>query len=302
MSNFTIMIDTGCDLPQEFIDKHNLQTIPIPFQLDGTWHNQGGWQEISGEDFYEALRNGGTAKTSQINPDAFVQSFTEYAKQGQDVLYILLSNGLSATYQSSLIALAEIKDSYPDCNIFPIDGICATTINGLLLKLAVKKREEGLTAEETAALLEAKKHNFFGFFTVDDLMYLHRGGRLSKLSAVGGSIIGIKPVLNIQPDGRLALKDKVRGREAAFKLMVSQLKRSIDPDTVLDTVFISHTDCESDALKLAEMVKDAANVRQVEIVMMGPVVGAHVGPGAVTLVFEADITREDYENKFYNCK
>jgi len=289
-------------MPSEYLKKHDIEIIPIPFVLDGVNHNIGRQQDLSNEEFYDSLRNGSIAKTSQTNPDAFVRSFTEYAKRGQDVIYIILSSTLSATYQSSQIAYEEIKEVYPDCNIFIIDGKSATSITGLLLMLAVKKREEGFTAEETVALLEAKKHNYFGFVTVDNLMYLHRGGRLGKLSAISGSIIGIKPVLNLQPDGRIALMDKARGREGAFRLMVSQIQKSIYPETVLDTVFVSHSDCESDALRLAEIVKDAVNVRKVEIVMMGPVVGAHVGPDCVALIFQADITREEYEAQLSRAK
>lgn len=296
MKPFTIVVDTSCDLSPEYIKEHNIEVMPIPFVLDGVEHNQGYWQEVSDKDFYNALRNGGTAKTSQINPDTFVKSFTEYAKQDKDVLYIILSSGLSATYQSSQIALEEVKESYPDCNIYTVDSLSATSLNGWLAMMAVKKREEGLSAEETANWLEERKHHIFGFFTVDDLMYLHRGGRLSKLSAVGGSLLGIKPLLAIKPDGTLALKDKVRGREAALELMVSHLKQSITPNAVLDTVFINHTDCEDGALKLAEMVRAAVNVRHVNILMLGPVIGAHVGPGTVILSFEADMTREEYKN------
>jgi DegV family protein with EDD domain len=300
MKQFTIVADTSCELSQEFIQEHEIEIMPIPFILDEIEHKMGSWQEITAKEFYDALRKGSTAKTSQINPEAFVKSFTEFAKQDKDVLYIILSGGLSATYQSSQIALDEVKESYQNCNIFPVDSISATALNTLLTMLAVKKREEGFSAAQTAAFLNEKKNNILGFFTVDDLMYLHRGGRLSKLSAIGGSLLGIKPVLNIQPNGTLALKDKVRGRETAFKLMVSQLKRSVNPDTTLDTVIISHTDCEEDAQKLAMMVNAEINVKQVLVVMMCPVIGAHVGPGAVTLVFEADMTREQYENKFYN--
>jgi len=270
--------------------------------LDGVDHNMGSWQDITGKEFYNSLRNGGVAKTSQINPDAFVKVFTEYAEMGKDTLFILLSGSLSATYQSSLIALAEVKETYPDCNIYPVDSVSATSLTGLLTILAVHKREEGLSAEETAAWLNEKKQRVFGVVTVDDLMYLHRGGRLSKLSAVGGSILGIKPIVGILPDGSLELKDKVRGREAALRFLVSQLTRSISLESVLDTVLISHSDCEDDASKLAEMVKDAVNVRQIDIVMMGPVIGAHVGPGAVTLIFEADMTREEFEKRFYAAK
>jgi DegV family protein with EDD domain len=298
-NQFTIVIDTSCELSPEFIKENDIKIMPIPFVLDEAEHKSGDWAKIYPKEYYDALRNGGVAKTSQINPDAYVEVFKEYAQQKQDVLFIILSSGLSATYQSSQIALEEVMELYPDCNIYPVDSLSATALNTLMAVLAVKKRAEGVSASETAAWLDDIKHNIFGFFTVDDLMYLHRGGRLSKLSAIGGSLLGIKPVLNITPDGTLALKDKVRGREAAFKLMVSQLKRSIKPDTVLDTVFITHTDCETDAEKLAAIVKSEVNVNNVEIIMMCPVIGAHLGPGAVTLVFEANMVRKEYEEKFY---
>lgn len=299
MKPFTIVVDTSCDLPPEYIKEYGIETVPIPFVLDGEEHSMGSWQNISDKAFYDRLRNGGKASTTLINPDTFLESFTEYAKQGQDVLYLILSSALSGTYQSALIALEQVKETYPDCNIYPVDSIGATSINGLLTLLAAQKRDEGLSAEETAAWLEEKKHSLIGIFTVDDLMYLHRGGRLSKLSAIGGSILSIKPVLNIQPDGSLALKDKVRGRTAALKLMVSQLKRSLKPDTVLDTVMIPHTDSEADAQKLAEMLQAEVQVRQVIAMPMGPVIGAHVGPGAIAVVFEADMTRGEYEKEFY---
>ena len=299
MKPFTIVVDTSCDLSPEYLKLHDIKVIPIPFTLDDAEHNTGNWQGVSEKDFYNALRNGGLAKTSQINPSTFADSFIEYAKQGKDVLYIILSGGLSSTYQSSLMALEEIKESYPDCAIYPVDSISATSLNGMLALLAVKKREEGFSSKETAAWLEEKKHSYFGFFTVDDLMYLHRGGRLSKLSAIGGSILSVKPVLNLQPDGTLAVKGKARGRLPALKMMIKCLKQSIKPNKVLDTVFIAHTDCESDALTLAEMVKAEVKVRQVEVMMMGPVIGAHVGPGTVAMTFEADITRNEYENKSY---
>lgn len=292
---FTIVVDTSCDLSPEFISAHGIKVIPITFTLNEVEHKQGSWQEISGAEFYDSLKKGGVAKTAQINPDSFVDVFTEYAKRDEDAVFLILSSGLSATYQSSQIAIEEVKKAYPDCNLFPVDGISATSLNSILAMLLVKKRDEGLSAAEAAAWLEEKKHKVFGFFTVDDLMFLHRGGRLSKLSAIGGSILGVKPILNIQPDGTLKLKDKARGRVAAFKTMVSQLERSINPDTKLDTVVICHSDCISDAEKLAEMVKAAVSVNNIEIIVLGPVIGAHLGPGAVTISFEADITREEYE-------
>ena len=295
MKPFSIVVDTSCDLTPEFIAKHEIEVMPIPFILDGVEHNEGYWQKISGKDFYRALRNGGDAKTSQINPDAFVETYTKYAKQGKDVIYIILSSALSATYQSSQIALKEIKEEYPDCNIFTVDSLSATAITTLLVMYASQKRDEGFSAKETAAFLEEKKNYMFAVFTVDDLMYLHRGGRLSRLSAIGGSMLGIKPILCLLPDGSLALKEKARGRDNSLKALVDQLKKCIAPGSVIETLFIPHTDCEDDAKRLAEMVRESYEVRNLEIILLCPVIGAHVGPGTVALVYESDISREGFE-------
>ena len=299
MSSFTIMVDTNCDLPPEYINEHGIEVLPIPFDLDGTAHNQGYWQEINEKEFYDALRAGGVAKTSQINPGTFAAAFKEYAKRDQELLLLLLSSGLSGTYQNAVVAAREVREEYPGCRIYPVDTLSATLGHGLLAMLAVNKRKEGLSAGETAAWLEGKKHSCMGIFTVDDLMYLHRGGRLSKLSAVAGSMLGVKPVLNFAPDGTLALKDKVRGRKAALELMVKQLQRCINPSTALDTLVICHTDSLENANILAEMIKTAVNVRQIIVMTIGPVIGAHLGPGAVAFAFEADMTRGEYERKFY---
>ena len=301
-NKFAIMVDTGCDLPQELMAEYGIETLPITFNLNGTEHTKGYWQETSAKEFYDALRNGGIAKTAQINPDAFAALFTEYAKQGRDLLFITLSSGLSGTYQSSQIALQEVKEAYPDCNIYTVDSISATVGIGLLADLAAKKRSAGFTAGETAAWLEEKKHSCIGLFTVDDLMYLHRGGRLGKLSAIAGSVLKVKPLLNLTPTGTLAVKDKARGRKAALALLTEQFKRSIKPETALDTVYITHTDCRDEADELAEMLKSAANIQNVRVVMMGPVIGAHVGPGALIVLFEGDMTRDEYEAAFYGAK
>ena len=299
MDPFTIVVDTSCDLPSEYTKEHGIEVLPIPFYLDDIEHSNGYWQEISGSDYYDALRKGSVSRTSQINPETFFSTFTDYAKQGKEALFLLLSSGLSTTYHNAMIALEDVKETFPGCDLYPIDSIGATALNSLLAMMIVDKRNEGLSVAETAAWLEEKKQSVLGFFTADDLMYLHRGGRLSRLSAVGGSVLGIKPVLNIGLDGTLALRDKARGREAALRLLVSQLKRSISPDALLSSVVITHSDSRKDADRLADMVSDAVNVKQIHVFLMGPVIGAHVGPGAVTLVCAADMTREQYNKKFY---
>ena len=299
MNSFTILVDTNSDLPEEYMAQHRIETIPIPFDIDGTQHSGGRWQEISDKGFYKALHNGSVAGTALINPEAYIRVFTEYASLTKPLLVLTLSSGLSGTYQNSLIALEDVKGKYPDCEIYTVDSLNAAGGTGLLTTLAVKKRAEGLTAGETAAWLESKRHSCLALFTVDDLMYLHRGGRLSMLSAVAGSIIGIKPLLNVAPDGTLKLKDKARGRKNSLSTLCKQLKRSLNPNTNLDTVIISHSDCVEDAELLAGMVRSSTNVREVIVTMMGPVIGAHVGPGCVAMFFEADMPREEYEKRFY---
>jgi len=300
MSSFTILVDTNTDLPQEYMDENSIEVIPIPFNIDGVQHSGGRWQEITEEGFYDALKKGSSAGTALINPDAYVSVFTEYANQGKDLLVITLSSGLSGTYQNSIIALDDVRSRYPDCRIHTVDSLNAAGGAGLITVLAVKKRNEGLSVGDTAAWLEEHRQKCFALFTVDDLMYLHRGGRLSKLSAVAGSIIGIKPLLNVAPDGTLKLKDKARGRKGSISTLFKQMKRSLENDTKLDTVVISHSDCLGDAETLAEMVRSAYDVKELIVTMMGPVIGAHVGPGCVALFFEADMTREIYEAKFYS--
>ena len=299
MFNFTILVDTNCDLPQDYYVKNDIKTIPIPFNLDGTQHSGGSWQEISDKEFYDALRNGGVAGTALINPESYLRVFTEYAEKNEPLLVLTLSSGLSGTYQNSVIALDDVKAKYPDCDIHVVDCSTAAGGAGLVTILAVRKRGDGLSAGETAAWLETAKMKCISLFTVNDLMYLHRGGRLSKLSAIAGSIIGVKPLLNVAPDGTLQLKDKARGRTAALKQLVGQMARSLNPGAKLETVIISHTDCLEDAETLANLVRLEVSVREIIIVMMGPVIGAHVGPGTVALFYEADMTRSEYEAKFY---
>jgi len=300
MNSFTIMVDTGGDVPQEYIEEHNILTIALPFHLDGTLHSGGRWQEITDQQFYDALGNGSVAGTALVNLESFLEVFTDFATRGEELLVVTLSGGLSGTYQNSVLALAEVKEKYPDCRIRTVDSSNAAGGEGLVGILAIKKRSEGLSLDETADWLEARTQNCLALFTVDNLMYLHRGGRLSRLSAVAGSIIGIKPLLNVAPDGTLKLKDKTRGRKGALNKLAAQMKRSLNPGTKLDTVVISHSNCLADAETLASIIRSQISVREIVLVMMGPVIGTHVGPGCVALFFEADMPRTEYEAKFYS--
>ena len=302
MSKFSIMVDTSCDLSQEYLDKHSIKTVPIMFNLDGVEHKGGRWQEISDAAFYDALGSGSSAGTTLINQETFREIFTDYAERGEELLAILLSGGLSGTYQNAVLALEEVKEKYPDCKIFVLDSFNAAGGVGIVTIEAVNKRAEGASLEETGKWLEERRHRCLSLFTVDDLMYLHRGGRLSKVQAVAGSIIGIKPLLNVHPDGTLKLKDKARGRKAALERLVAQMKRSLNPDTELGAIVVSHSNCREDAETLVELIKKDTKVDEVFIEMMGPVIGCHVGPGCIALFFVADMDRPEYEAKFYSKK
>ena len=302
MRPFTIMVDSDCDLPGEYIKAHDIQILQMPFTYDGKEYTSGNWSEISDKDYYNGMRKGSVASTTLINPDTFVSVFTEYAERGEDLLMIVLSGKLSATFQNSQIALEEVREKFPSCNIYAIDSMSAAGGTGLLAMMTVKKRAEGLSAFETAAWLEDVKHRCYGNFMVDDLMYLHRGGRVSKLQAVAGSLIGVKPVLGLTPEGALTIKEKGRKHKGAMEILIKQLKQTVAPGAKLDTIIISHTDCQAEANLFASMVRDSVDVDEVLTLMMGPIIGAHVGPGCVALFFEADMDRPTYEEKFYAKK
>jgi len=303
MSTFTIMTDTGCDIPQEYLDKHSIKIVPIPFHLDGEEHEDGRWQKISDVAFYNALGSGSVAGTTLINQEVFREIFEDYAKRGEELLLCTLSSGLSGTYENAVNALKEVKETYPDCKIYVVDSRNAAGGMGMVLIQAVNKRTEGASLEETGQWLEERRHRCFSLFTVDDLMYLHRGGRLSKVQAVAGSIIGIKPLLNVHPDGSLKLKDKARGRKASIERLAAQMKRSLNPDTKVKEIVISHSNCLDDAKILVEEIKKQMDVEgEIFLVMMSPVIGTHVGPGCIALFYVADMTRPEYEEKFYGGK
>lgn len=298
MSKFTLMIDTGCDLPDEYIKENNLAITPLPFMLDDVSHNQGRWQEISGKEFYDAMRNGAIARTSQVNPEAFREIFIEYAKRNESLLYLALSSGLSPTCDNAIAAAAEVKEEYPESNIIVVDTGNASGGIGMLVDLAVKLRNEGKTIDEVAAVITEKRDYCLSYYTVDDLKYLVRGGRVSKTQAILGSLIGIKPILNVTPEGKLNRISKVKGRKAAIEALVTCMKDSVKPDTKeLDTVIICHADCEDDLNKLKDLMNAEFKVGKYITTMLCPVIGAHTGPGLLTIFILGDYTKTEFDAK-----
>ncbi len=283
MSPYVIITDSSCDLPQALVDEYGLTVIQLSVSLDGGEPTPNNKLDI--KDFYAQLRAKKRATTSAVNPDAFSGVFEKYLSAGTDVLYLGFSSGLSGTCNAGFVAARELAEKYPDRKCLVADTLCASLGEGLLVVLAAKKKAEGATIDEVHDYVEKNKLNLVHLFTVDDLFFLKRGGRVSALTAVAGSALGIKPILHVDNNGHLIKIGIKRGRTSSIDDLCARMKAlAIDPAEQL--VFISHGDCEDEAKYLAEKVKAEMGVKQpILISHVGPVIGAHSGPGTVALFF-----------------
>jgi len=236
--------------------------------------------------FYDLLRAGKTATTSAVNVAQFTEAMEPHLQEGKDVLVLAFSSGLSTTYNSAAIAADDLKEKYPDRKIYVVDTLCASMGQGMLVYLAARERAKGRSIEEVRDWAEANKMSIAHQFTVNDLFHLKRGGRVSAATAVVGTMLAIKPVLHVDNEGHLINIGKVRGRGASLKALVDNMEKTvIDPEN--QTIFISHGDCWEDAQAVADMVKERFGVKEVIMNYVGPVIGAHTGPGVVALFYIA---------------
>ncbi|MEG0691500.1 MAG: DegV family protein [Oscillospiraceae bacterium] len=286
MSNkpYTIITEVTCDLPQSYLNENKIITMPLTYTLDGIEYDGTYENSLSPHDFYDKLREGIMAKTAQIPPERAMGFFEEEIKKGNDILYIGFSSGLSGCYQSATIAKSELIDKYPEAKIICIDSRGASLGQGLLIDYAVKKVAEGLSIEEVAAAVEAIKINVCHYFTVDDLNHLYRGGRVSKTAAVFGTMLGIKPVMYMDDEGKLIPIGKVRGRKASLDAIVKKMGTKLS-DYKNPYVFISHGDAIDDANYVGEQVKKIYGIKPQIIDNVGPVIGSHSGPATIALFF-----------------
>jgi len=282
-NNYVIMTDSACDINPELLKEWGVSQLELSFILDG------GEKELFGADmpvvaFYNKMREGSVAKTSAINPDRFLAAFEPILKEGKDILYLGFSSGLSVTYHSSTIAAEQLLEAYPDRKLITVDTLCASAGQGLFVKLAVDKKNAGASMEEVAAYMEEIRLNLCHWFTVDDLVYLKRGGRISPTVAFVGNVLGIKPVLHMDDEGHLQNVSKARGRKGAIKALVQQYRElALTPGEGI--VYISHGDCIDDAKYLAALLQEEFGVQVQVIADIGPVIGAHSGPGTLALFF-----------------
>ena len=244
--------------------------------------------EMTIEEFYREIRQGEMPVTSLVNVDQAAEILESIIKQGLDVLHIGFSSALSGTFSSFSAAAEELREKYPARKIILIDSLQASMGQGLLLHLALKNRTAGMSLEENAAWVEENKLRIAAWFTVDDLNHLHRGGRLSKTSAVMGSMLGIKPVLFINEEGRLHPAAKVRGQKAALTKLLDKMEQ-IGMDLTIQPIFISHSDAMETVEIFIEMMSSRFGIKRENITtgFIGPIIGAHTGPGTIAVFFQA---------------
>ena len=283
MSDYVIVTDSSADLPASLVQELGVEVLPLSFTVQGkTYHNYPDDREMDPKVFYKMLRDGEMATTSAVNVAEYTAMLEPLLQAGKDVLVLAFSSGLSTTYQSSVIAVNELAEQYPDRKICTVDTLCASMGQGLMVWLAAQEQKKGKSLEEVRDWVEENKLRLCHWFTVDDLHFLKRGGRISAATAVVGTMLSIKPVLHVDDEGHLISMGKARGRGASLTALVDHMEQTA---TDVDTVFISHGDCLADAEKVAADVKKRFGTRDVVINTIGPVIGAHAGPGTVALFF-----------------
>ncbi|MCH5341552.1 MAG: DegV family protein [Acetatifactor sp.] len=284
---FRITTDSTADLPVEYLQEHDVESIPLSYILDGVTY--GGEKELDWKEFYSMMRNDGKMPTtSQVNPEDAKIFFEKYIKMDKEILHLAFSSGLSGTYNSMCIAAEEIMEEHPDCKIVVLDSLCASLGEGLFVHKAIKMRDAGKSLDETADWLKANVQNFVHVFTVDDLFHLHRGGRVSKAAAVIGTLVAIKPKLHVDSEGHLIVIDKVRGRKKALNALVDYMEEKMGSrlqENKDDYVFISHGDALEDAEYVRDQIKERLGMENFLINHIGPTIGAHSGPGTIALFF-----------------
>lgn len=280
MRDYVITVNSTVDLPKEWLEERQVPVIPLHYTIDGqTYRDMTG---LTAKEFFAKLREGKMSVTSQVNPEEAREALEPFLKEGKDILHLGFSSGLSGTYNSMRIAGEELKEEYPEATIIVIDTLCACLGEGLLLYKALQQKEAGKTIHETAKWVEENKLHICHNVTVDDLYHLHRGGRISKATAVVGTMVKIKPIIHMDNEGKLQVIGKERGRKKSLNRIVDmsvEQARGWENDMVM----ITHGDCLEDAQYVASLVREKMRVEHVLINNIGTVIGSHTGPGVVAV-------------------
>ena len=283
MNEYIIFTDSCCDVSPELLAQWGVPYANMTFSFDGEdkeYINT----DITNKEFYDRMRQGACAKTAAINADAFAKAFKPILEEGKDILYVAFSSGLSTTVNSAHMAAEDLKESYPDRKIVIVDTLAASAGGGLMVYMAVTKKNEGASIEENAAYIESLIPQHCIWFTVDDLEYLKRGGRVSPLVAFAGSVLGIKPILQMDSEGHLIKVGTARGRKKAIETLANKYDE-LSYEEKNTPIFVSHGDCEEDAKQLVALLKERHGAEVTLLTEIGPVIGSHSGPGTIALFF-----------------
>ncbi|WP_444658823.1 DegV family protein [Caproiciproducens sp. R2] len=285
MNDFVIVTDSSCDLTAEMARDLELTVLPLSFNLaEKEYRNYLDGRELSFQEFYRCIRAGESCTTSAVNVEAFSGAMEPILQSGKDVLCIAFSSGLSNTCNAAQMACKELAAKYPERRVYAVDTLCASLGQGLLIYHAVQQKRGGKNIDEVRDWLEENKLHLCHWFTVEDLNHLKRGGRISATTALIGTMLNIKPVLHVDDEGHLVNVGKARGRRASLTALIDHMEETaIDPAS--QVVFISHGDSQEDADYVAEQVKSRFGVKTVVTNYVGPVIGAHSGPGTIALFF-----------------
>lgn len=289
--HFEIVTDSCCNLLEDMIDDFGIHILPLTFMVDGedeVYQSYLKGERTDLKQFYTMMREGKVFKTSLPNLAESEALFRELLGSGRDVLYIAFSSGLSGTYQALSLMAAQLQEEFPERKIHVVDSLAASGGQGLLVWYAVQHARAGESIDQVRDWLEENKLHLAHWFTVDDLMFLFRGGRVSKTAAWAGTLLNIKPVLHVNDEGHLIPMEKVRGRKKSLNALIDHMEKSANKPISDQMVFITHGDCIEDAEYVAAKIKERFGVKEVVINYVDPVIGAHSGPGTMALFFLAD--------------
>ncbi len=285
MNDYVIVSDATLDLPASVIDEYDIRIIPMGVNVDNEeYSHYPDERELSIEDFYQKLKNGAVSHTTQITPAIFMDYFEDILKHGKDILYIAFSSGLSGTYNTSQIVIRDLAEDYPDRKIYSVDSLCASIGEGLLVLNAAIQKQKGLTIDDLLAWVEDNKRRSKHWFTVKDLFFLKRGGRITSIEAMVGTALKIRPVLSTDFAGKLTVVSKIRGTRAELDFMLTKLEEE-GKDLSEQTIIIGHGDDLAQAQELENLIRNRLTVKDIIISKIGPVIGTHTGPGMLALVF-----------------
>ena len=282
---FQIVTDSSCDLPQAMADELDLAVLPLHVHIgEETYANYLDGREIGFHDFFNRIASGEKATTSAVNVEEFKVVMEQKLQEGLDILFIGFSSGLSTTYQSGAIACQELQEKYPERRLIAIDSLCASIGEGLLVYLAAKKQQSGASMDEVADFVRETIPHLCHWFTVDSFDHLKHGGRIPAAAAAVGTMLQIKPLLHVDDEGKLRVAEKPRGRKQAIRTQIAHMKEGWTPE-MGRLVVIGHGDCPEDAEQLRQAVLREFPDADIRTAYIGPIIGAHTGPGMLALIY-----------------